>query len=398
MNVYFNFYSRGSKFSKKVWGFLFPASILSATVIGAGMFALPFVFQSIGYVVGLIYLVLFVTVFSLVHLMYADIILRSGGDSQLANLAKRYIGGWSFLPSFLVATVGLILVLTVYLVLAGSFMRWLWPIGTLNAVIVFWLVGTLAIFFEIKKLAWLELIITVAMVIIVAILFASGLPRVTNFLSVAAFRSVGFWEGMSLLILPFGPILFSLSGRTAIPSILEYFKRQKVSSNLLPRVIVFGTAAPALIYLFFIFGVTGLSAVVSGDAISGLLTPSYALLLGVGLLGLAAIFSTYIIIGRSVRDSFIYDTKFSRVGAAILVTFLPMGLYLIGLQDFFTLVGVVGGIFLTLETLLIVSIWQRLNNKKVARKLLLHFGSGTVTILVSILSLGFIYEIFSLFF
>ena len=165
----------------------------------------------------------------------------------------------------------------------------------------------------------------------------------------------------------------------------------------LKPVIVWGTIAPIIIYLLFIAGIIGLSGQVSSDAVSGLLAPSYAVLFAIGILGLVELFDTYMLVGRSVRDSLVYDLNFSNWSAAGLVVLLPIALYVVGLQSFFSLVSVVGGIFLAAELLFIVLIWHAVNNKGVERKLIRRLGSKTAWGLTAVISLGFVYEIFSLF-
>ena len=379
-------------FKTFVRNFLFPASILSGTIIGAGMFALPYVFAEVGYMLGVLYFVLFAAILSVVHLMYADIILRSGGKPQFAYFAKKYLGDWSFYPAILVGTVGLILVLTIYLVLSVSFVRLVAPVPAEAIVTIFWLMASLAVFVEIRKIAMLELFFTLSTVLIVGVLFYLGVPRLGVFISEKSWVSFS----PALFILPFGPILFAFTGRTAIPSIINYFKKTNLSIKALKAVIIWGTMAPIFIYLLFIAGIAGLSGRISSDAVSGLFLPSFAVLLGVGILGLVEIFSTYILVGRSIRDSLVYDLNFSSWSAALLVVALPITLYLSGLQNFFSLVGIVGGIFLAAELLFIVLIWRALNNEGGEQKLIRHLGPKTVFSILVILFGGFLYEIFSL--
>ena len=65
--------------------FILPAGLLAETIIGAGMFALPYVFQKSGIGLGLFYLFFFGLVSILIHLMYADIILRTSENHRFAG-------------------------------------------------------------------------------------------------------------------------------------------------------------------------------------------------------------------------------------------------------------------------------------------------------------------------
>lgn len=380
--------------------FVFPASILGGTIIGAGMFTLPRVFAEIGYVMGLLYFGLFAAVFSLVHLMYADIILRSGGKLQFAAYARRYLGNWSFGPVALISTIGFFLSLTIYLSLSSSFVGLIFPVNIQFSILIFWALASFVIFFEVRKVAFLELLIIAGKIILIGILFYLGLQQSGTPLShVTAMGNPSNW-GLSLLILPFGPILFSLAGRAAITSFVSYFRAERIPTSFMKSAIVWGTIIPVFIYLLFIVGVAGLSGSISADSISGLVASahsSYAVLCMVGLLGVIALFGTYVLIGRAIQDSLVNDLYFPKWNAALLVVALPPMLYFVGLNNFFSLVSIVGGIFIACEALFIVLVWQGANHAKKERKLIMHLGEKTALAIFLILFVGLAYEIISLF-
>ena len=101
---------------------ILPASLLAGTIIGAGVFALPYVFVKAGILTGLFYLLIFSAVFTLIHLMYADIILRTKENRRFFGYAEIYLGSWGKWPAILITIVGMIFVLTVYLILSVSFL------------------------------------------------------------------------------------------------------------------------------------------------------------------------------------------------------------------------------------------------------------------------------------
>lgn len=231
----------------------FPAATLSGTVIGAGMFSLPFAFVSAGWAGGIFYFVLFTGVFSLVHLMYADIIMRSGGEPKFAGFAARYLGAWSFYPALLIVTVGMLLVLTAFLALSSSFGSLL--LGGeygMALPVFFWLLGSLGMCLNVRRLASAEFWMTFVMVLIAAGIGVYG----------AAYGSHGnisLWpRDVAGLLLPFGPMLFALSGRPAVPSVVEYVRAKKISVRNLKWIIAVGTLLPACVYLLFVFGVARL--------------------------------------------------------------------------------------------------------------------------------------------
>ncbi|MFA6352977.1 MAG: aromatic amino acid transport family protein, partial [Candidatus Paceibacterota bacterium] len=77
----------------KFWKeFVLPASLLSGTIIGAGIFSLPFIFAQVGLGLGLFLLTLFAIIFCVIHLMYGDLVLKNGDNHRFAGFAKIYFG------------------------------------------------------------------------------------------------------------------------------------------------------------------------------------------------------------------------------------------------------------------------------------------------------------------
>ena len=140
---------------------IFQVSLLAGTIIGAGVFALPFVFNTVGVGAGFFYLVLGAIVFTIIHLMYADVVMRTAGEHRFLGYAGIYLGRQSFLPILLMTVVETVFVLAIYLILSKSFSQLVnFPGGDLEAVLFFWFVSSLSIFLGLRKIAILELLAT----------------------------------------------------------------------------------------------------------------------------------------------------------------------------------------------------------------------------------------------
>jgi hypothetical protein len=254
----------------------------------------------------------------------------------------------------------MILILVIYLILSASFINLVVP-GIFNSygVMVFWLLGSLAVFLKINRLALSEFIITLSIVAIILIIFIFGLGNLNQIISrLAVFN-------LSYLFIPYGAVLFSLNGRVAITQIVNYFQKNNLSPLEAKKPIVLGTLIPAFVYLLFVIAISALSKDVSQDAVSGLINglPFWVLKL-LGVLGIISIWSTYIVIGRDVENSLEYDFRFPKLLAGLAVIFLPLMFYLAGFKNFLNLVSFVGGVFLGLEGILIVLIWRRAAKKR----------------------------------
>ena len=330
---------------------ILPASLLSGTIVGAGMFALPFVFNKAGLGLGFFYLIFFGIVSMLINLMYADIILRTQENHRFVGYARIYLGKFGFLSGFLMTVVGAIFSLLIYLILFVSFIN-LFPDN--YEVLIFWFLGSMAFFLNINKITYFEFLTDIGMWLIISAIIIYGL---------ADFKlSSPLLINQDYFFLPYGAILFSLAGRVAVPAVLGYFRNNNKSPALAKRPIILGSLTPIIVYAVFVLGVLGLSAGngPSEDSISGLAgkLPSeilYALI----ILGAISLLSTYIVIGRDVKKSLEHDLNFGHLLSALAISASPLLLYFSGLDGFIKLINFVGGIFIGIEAIFIVLMWQK---------------------------------------
>ena len=362
---------------------IIPAGLLSALIIGAGMFSLPFVFQKAGWLAGFFYLVAFSVVFSLIHLMYLAVIRQTKGNHRFVGYAKIYLGRFGFLSSILVTVFTIILVLTIYLILSVSFIRLILPdFNSLAGVFAFWLLGTIAVILGIKKMAGIEFWTAVGMIFLVLVIFISALNLTDfNLKEIPAF-SLPFW------FLPFGPVLFSLAGRAAISSINEYFEVNKLKKKgNIELAVILGTVIPAIIYFLFVLGVFGFSpGLISPDAVSGMTAAPAIIIKIIGILGILSLLTSYIFLGLELKGIFHLDFKLPGIGAVLLVILAPIGLYLLGVADFIKAVSLAGGVFAGLEGAMVVLMYEKISGKRIF-----------VYLLLPIFFLGALYKVFQMF-
>ena len=373
---------------------ILPASLLAGTIIGAGVFALPFVFQKAGIVTGLFYLSLFGAVFVFIHLMYADLILKTEEGKNLhrfSGYTKIYLGNKGFWLSILMTIVGMLFTLTVYLILSISFINLIHPLvlSLSNTVklLIFWFLSSVAIFLGIRRIVFSEFLITGGIFAIILIILGYGFSHWERIVLVPVFN-------LQNIFLPYGAVLFALSGRVAIPAVISYFQKIRRPLIEVKKPIILGTLLPALVYLLFVFGIWGLSNVVSEDAVSGLIgqIPQEVLTL-IGIFGLISLWSSYIVIGLDLESSLKFDLKFPKILSGFIVVAFPLFLYFLGFQNFLNLVSMVGGIFIALEGIFIVLMWLKASKLK-AREIIFRKLSSSITyILILIFVIGIIYEL-----
>lgn len=373
--------------------YLFSVSLLTGAIIGAGIFSLPFVFKTAGIPLSLFYLLLVLGIYIILHLMYADIIVRTDGEHRFPGLAKMYLGKYVAGFGVLSTVVSSVFVLTVYLVLSTSFLKLVTGAGTdFQKLVIFWLIGSLAIFLSPKKLGLLEFFITVGMIFIIGLISVLGLG--------SEFPTMSFHlpSKLAFVFLPLAPIFFAVGGRSAIPSVIAQFRRRVSDNIFVRRSVIAGTTVPVIIYLFFALGVLRLSKEVSPDAVTGLVgAVSKWVLVIVGILGLIAIFSSYIIGGTNIKNILRFDLNVPTLLRSLIVVAGPIALYLTGFNQFLFLVGIVGGVFGIFEAIIIILMWRRANKMNSRPpQLLTKVSSVTMVILLLVFAATFIYQIVNL--
>ncbi len=342
------------------------------------MFALPYLFSAAGILTGVFYLLLAAFVFTLVHLRYSEVIGKTSGKHRFAGYAGIYLGRRAFWLGAIITGVGLTLVLTAYLALGPVFLRLLVPaLGDSLNLYLFWGVGALAILLSLNRLKNFEFLATAAMLAIILVLFGFGLKGGGGLAEMPLINP-------ALILFPYGAVLFALYGRPAISSLKDYFEENNLPASRLPKAVILGTAIPAIFYFLFVLGVVWLSPLgATPDALRGLLLiPSWLLGL-IGLLGIFAIWTSYFLLGLEVRDILRYDFKLPYKLAISVTILAPLLLYLVGFKNFIELVTIIGGVFLAIESIMVILMHHKLRGRR-------HRGE---LILIVVFILGALYEI-----
>ena len=223
---------------------------------------------------------------------------------------------------------------------------------------------------------------------IVAIIFALFVVAAPYVATIPARALAPHW---SAWFLPFAPVLFALSGRVAIPSLVRYVRELSHDVSGLRTIIGWGTVIPAFVYGVFVVGVVALSPVVSDDAVTGLIgAVSPLMLAALGLLGLLSLLSSYVVVGLDVSNILEYDFRVPRIVRVAGVVGIPLAAYLLGLQQFIALISFTGGIFLSLEGILIAWMWLRLPAYTKNKSIVGRWGKGSAFALAVVFAGAFI--------
>ncbi len=332
--------------------------LLVGTIVGVGMFGIPFVFERAGFLTGLVLLVVLAAAATLVHLAYAEVVSRTATVHRLPGYARSYLGspaGWLASASYLFGLSGALLA---YVVLGGSFVgslvSWVWSnapvwIGPLG----FYLFGVAVIARGIRFEGLADAVLTIGLIVAIAILGLTLLPS-ASLAGIAAFHP-------GRLLIPYGVLLFSLAGGAIIPDLKRVLGPGGLSS--LGKIVVAGTLASAGLYLLFAVAVVGATGgATTPDAVSGL-AEKFGLpyfLLG-NVIGVLATITSFIALGVVLEGMFASDFNMRPFPAWLLTAVIPAVLFGLGFQDFINIVSIVGAFAIGIDSMLVLAMHRRVS-------------------------------------
>jgi tyrosine-specific transport protein len=353
---------------------------LVGTVIGAGIFGLPYVVAKIGFLPGIFYLLFLGSLVLVLNLIYGEVVLRTPGDHQLTGYAEIYLGKWGKILGTLAVFVSAYGALLAYLIKTGEFLNLIF--GFPNAVIfslLFFVLASLALYFGLRAVSFLEgllVVLLLGLIFLLAIL-GRGEIRVFNFLG----------ANFEFLFLPYGVILFALFGASVIPEMEEILRSEH---QKLKRAIIIGSLVPLFVYLLLTMIIVGICGQrTSDDAISGLMgyLPVWVVDIG-AILGVLTMSSSYLTLGYVLREVWFRDFGLPKLFAFFLASFPSLILFLMGAKNFIDVLGITGALMGGLEGVLIILIFlraQKLGEREPAYSLRLSFGLLLILMLVFIL-------------
>lgn len=371
-----------NKFLKN-YQMLCAVAVLIGTIVGAGAFGLPFVMAQAGWSLGLFYLIILTGVVILIHLVYGEIVLRTGQDHRLVGYAAKYLGPRAKIFTTLVAFVEYYGSLLAYIILGGEFLRIIFSRflgGSPDAwVLVFFILAAAAVGSGLKFVSGSELLMTLALVGAVGLLAIKSWPLVDaqNFVGIN-------WSNW---LLPYGVILFALSGSVAVPEMRQILKGQE---KKLKNAILLGTLISAIIYLFFAWAVVGVSgAQTSEDAILGLVPYLGRWVVQIGaIFGVLAVFTSFIVLGLNLKNTYKRDYGLGNGWSFLLTCAVPVIAYWLGIKSFILVIGFVGAVAAGLDGIITVLIYLKARQQGERRP---EYSLGGAKILG-----GFLILIFSL--
>ena len=340
---------------------IYAIAVLAGTIIGVGLFALPYVTLKVGFWVVLGYFLALGALVILIHLFFGELALKTPDFKRLPGFARIYLGNRGEKVAYTSTILGIFGALLAYLIVGGEFLtELLSPIfggNSLFYTLFYFVMAALLIFSGIKAVAKVEFWGLVLFFIILLAIFFRGKLFIT-------IENLFPSPDISHIFLPYGIILFSLWGAALIPEAEEILGQKK---NLLLKIIPVAILIPMIVYLFFIYLILGITGPQTTEsALTGLRDVLGDGIVSLALLfGLLTTFTSFITLGLTLKKVFWYDLKLPKNLAWLITCFLPLTLFLIGFKSFIPVIAFVGGVMLGIDGILILLMYRKIKPKQI---------------------------------
>lgn len=319
--------------------------MITGLTIGAGIFGLPYAVAQVGIPIGIFYIVILGLLMLFLNLMIGEIATRTKEPLQLPGLAGKYLGGWAKKILTITIVGSSYGALLAYTVGEGRILQQFFGGSNFVWSCLFWLVGSYIIWRgldmakNVQKI--LSLIVLLLLVGIAFYLIPHGKLIHWNY------------TNFNNLFFPYGVILFSLYGA---PAIAEAHALLPGSQKKFRRALIIGSLIPIGVYTLFVLAIVGNTGHFTTElALEGLKSKFGVGILIIGnLCALLSMGSGFVGLGLALKQVFTWDYKIKPVIAQVLVVSIPLLLFLLGLRSFILILDVVGGVFIGIQSILMV--------------------------------------------
>jgi len=332
---------------------------LIGTTIGAGTFAIPYVFSQSGVITCLVYFLIVGVLAIFLHLFFGEIVLRTKDETRLIGLSKKYLGQKAKIILGIALIIGTAGSLLVYTILTGQFLALIFPnlLSPFSFSLLAWLFLSFLVFLGTHSIAKAEVLMSAFLFLIGGLVIVFCLPKIqaSNF----------FLFSPKVLFLPFGIFFFSMVGWSAVPESEDILTNKK---NL-KKAIVIALLICLAFYILFglaISGVTGKATTQEGFL--GLVPYlGKNIIILAGIFGLLAVVTSFITLANYLKNTLVFDLKIPKQVSFLLAVGTPLVLFLVGFRSFVETISVFGAFIGAVEGTAIVMIWR--NAKKIGDRI-----------------------------
>ncbi|MDO8656420.1 MAG: aromatic amino acid transport family protein [Nanoarchaeota archaeon] len=338
--------------------FWIAVTTLVGTIVGAGILGIPYVVAKAGFLVGFILILVLGIAFIFLNLFAGEVILRTKEQHQLTGYAEKYLGKNGKRIMTFTMLFSIYGALTAYLIGEGATLHAIFQFGEpLYYSLIFFFLAVCIIWKGMKSTGKAELIL-------ISLLFL-----VVIFITVFSYNNLNFsnftFFDFGKIFLPYGIILFAMTGSPAIPEMQQVLVKDK---KLLKKAIIVGTCIPIILYIVFTFVIMGLvgldqfEVLAPNERIATVALSMYAHpILGIlaNFLAILSMFTSFLTLGTALTQVYEYDYALSRSISMLLTFMIPLIIVLFNLTTFITILGITGAIAGGLDGILITLMYWK---------------------------------------
>ena len=336
------------------------------TIVGAGIFALPYAIARAGVWWGSLFFISALILLTFLHIVYGRIIYAAGEKHRLPGYVWMIIGKNAGITARFSMLVGFYGVLLVYGIFAGTL---LYDISSTQTpfwwALIFFAAISPFLLFSFERIGMINFLLSLPLIGFILFLFITSIP----FIDISHFS---FSLQNADWFLPYGIFLFAFAGASAIPEMADVFRKR--NKRVFEYTILSGSFIVALLYLFFIITVVGISgSATSPEALVSLKGRVTPLFLRVGeIMALLAVATSFLAIGTDLRSMFHYDFKLPLSTSWFLAMIGPVIFFLLGFGGFISLIGFLGAVTIAFDSLFIL--WLGVKKNIISPALALSVG------------------------
>ncbi len=342
--------------------FVRAVGLMIGSIVGVGVFGLPFAFAQTGYGIGLLVLLVLGGMNAILLLMYADIVLHTPGNHRMAGYIAAYLGPTWGKVGIIGLAVSIWGGMAAYLIAGGRFLGILFGadggMGETALGILLLCVVAAVSYRGLKFASRIEVGILGLLMFLLAFIVVSAIPdaRVANLVPL-------HWDRW---LLAYGVVFFAFNGGiNAIPEMRAVLG----SDRRLPHAVMTGMLWVLGLYAIFTLAVVAATGTGTSPFAIDALVPSLGDTFRVvgSALAVVSVFSIFLLTSIALRHAFERDVGL-RKNAAWLLVFLPPAIaYLLGLRSFIGLLGFFGSVVSAAIGILIVATYESMRSSKACR-------------------------------
>ena len=329
-------------------GSLKAIATLVGCTIGAGVLGIPFVVAKSGFIVGMIDIIILGLAVLVINLYVGEISLRTKKNHQLTGYAKKYLGKTGKRIMMLTMVFAFFGALLAYIVGSGVVLSSIFSIFNPFIFSLIYLgIMSILIYFGLRVVEDSEVVLGMIMLLIITVIIGFSLN--SSFFQIQNLAYVD----LAKAILPYGIILFAFLGAPSVPEMKEILIKEKKN---LKKSIVIGTLISLIVYLAFAFSIIG----ITGTETTAVATTGLGNVLGLNIIlfgnlfALFAMSTSFLVLGLALKDMFNYDYKINKKISWMMTCLIPLTLFLLGINNFILILGIVGAISGGIQSILII--------------------------------------------